>query len=355
MKHKRKYFALLGLFFVLALLVTACKKEESESLVMIDWAGYELEEFWSGFAENHPDAEVQWNFMGESAEVYAQLESGEKVDLIHPCNQYWKLLVDEELVQPIDTSKLSNWSSLAKGLTEKGMFNGKQYWVPWDWGNESILVRTDLVDKVPTSWADLWDPEYAGHLALYDSGESMHYITALALGLVPWQTTPEEDEAIKQKMLELVPNVLVYWSDSTELNQVVASGDVWVAANAWNDSYTAMLDEGVQVEYVTPDEGPLGWLCGYAIPTTSQNSDLAHEMIDAYISVDSMVFLAEEYSYGVANLDAYEHMSPETAELLGSLGLSDPKAIENLYLYEPVTAEIREFWANEWSEVKASQ
>jgi len=136
---------------------------------------------------------------------------------------------------------------------------------------------------------------------------------------------------------------------------VVASGDVWVAANAWNDAYTALLDESVDVEYVTPDEGPLGWLCGFAIPTTSQNPDLAHEMIDAYISVDSMVFLAEEYSYGVANFDAYGQMEPDTAELLGALGLNDPKAVENLYLYEPVDAETREFWANEWTEVKASQ
>jgi len=354
MKHKRKYFVLLGLFVVLALIISACQKEP-DSLVMIDWSGYELPEFWGDFAEKYPDVEVQFSFMGESAEVYAMLESGFEADLIHPCNQYWKLLVDEGLVQPIDTSKLSNWSGLSPGLTEKGVFNGKQYWVPWDWGNESILVRTDLVDEVPTSWADLWDPQYAGHLALYDSGESMHIITALALGMDPWKTTAEEDEAIKQKMLELVPNVLMYWSDTTELQQVVASGDVWVAANAWNDAYTALVDEGVAVEYVTPAEGPLGWLCGFAIPTTSQNPDLAHEMIDAYISVDSMVFLGEEYSYGVANGKAYEQMEPETAEILGLLGLSDPKAIENLYLYEPVTAEIREFWSNEWIEVKASQ
>jgi spermidine/putrescine transport system substrate-binding protein len=352
MQHKRKYFVLLGLFFVLAVLMTACKKEKSESLSIVEWSGYELPEFWGDFAEKHPDADVQWTFMGESAEVYAQLDSGEKIDLIHPCNQYWKLLVDEELVQPIDTSKLSNWSGMSKPLTEQGVFNGKQYWVPWDWGFVAIIVRSDLVEKVPTSWADLWDPQYAGHIAVNDGGEAMHVITALALGLDPWNTTSAEDEAIKQKMMELVPNVLVYWSDATELNQLVASGDVWVGANAWNETYLALLDEGVDVEYVTPDEGPLGYVCGLGIPTTSQSPDLAHEMIDAYLAVDSMVYLAEEYGYGVANGDAIEHINPETAKLLG---LDDPEVVAGLILYEPVTAEIREFWINEWSEVKASQ
>lgn len=351
MKHQRRILVIISLFVVLGLLLSACQSEPNQ-LVMIEWSGYELPEFWGDFAANHPDVDVQFSFMGESAEVYAQLESGFQADLIHPCNQYWKLLVDEGMVQEIDTSKLSNWASMSQPLTEKGMFDGKQYWVPWDWGFEAILVRTDLVQEVPTSWADLWDPQYAGHLAVYDSGESMHVITALALGLDPWNTTPEQDEQIKQKLLELVPNVLVYWSDQTELDQLIASGDVWVAGNAWNASYVAMLDEGLDVAYVTPDEGSLGYLCGLAIPTTSQSPNLAHEMIDAYIAVDSQAYLANEYGYGVANFDAIEKIDPATAELLG---LTDPKVVEGLILYEPVTAEIREFWSNEWSEVKASQ
>jgi len=261
-------------------------------------------------------------------------------------------MVDEGLVQPINTSNLSNWSGMSTPLTEKGVFNGEQYWVPWDWGFEAILVRTDLVEEVPTSWADLWDPQYAGHVAVYDSGESMHVITALALGLDPWNTTPEEDEAIKQKLTELVPNVLVYWSDQTELDQLISSGDVWVAGNAWNASYIALLGEGYEVKYVIPDEGSLGYLCGFAIPSTSQNPELATEMIDAYIAVDSQAYLANEYGYGVANFDAIEKIDPETADLLG---LTDPKVVEGLILYEPLTDETREFWSNEWSEVKASQ
>ena len=382
MKHKSKLLVLLGVFVMLALLVSACQKapvsdevveneaassvevveseavsEEvvetaPEALVMIDWSGYELQEFWGDFAKNHPDADVQFSFMGESAEAYAQISNGFQADLVHPCNQYWKLMVDEGLVQPINTSNLSNWSGMSTPLTEKGVFNGEQYWVPWDWGFEAILVRTDLVEEVPTSWADLWDPQYAGHVAVYDSGESMHVITALALGLDPWNTTPEEDEAIKQKLTELVPNVLVYWSDQTELDQLISSGDVWVAGNAWNASYIALLGEGYEVKYVIPDEGSLGYLCGFAITSTSQNPELATEMIDAYIAVDSQAYLANEYGYGVANFDAIEKIDPETADLLG---LTDPKVVEGLILYEPLTDETREFWSNEWSEVKASQ
>jgi spermidine/putrescine-binding protein len=152
--------------------------------------------------------------------------------------------------------------------------------------------------------------------------------------------------------MELVPNVLVYWSDQTELDQLVASGDVWVAGNAWNASYISLLGEGYDVAYVSPDEGSLGYLCGFAISTTSENPNLALDMIDAYIAPESQAYLANEYGYGIVNTEAIQQIDPEMAELLG---LTDTATIDNMIFYQPVTAETREFWANEWSEVKASQ
>jgi len=351
MKHYKKIFFILGALVMLALLLSACQ-QEPDSLVWITWSGYELQEFWQGFADENPDVEVEFSYIGESADAYAKMLSGFEADLMHPCSQYWKLMVDEEYVQPIDTSKLSNFPSLSKSFTERGFFNGEQYWVPFDWGFEAILVRTDLVDEVPTSWADLWDPQYAGHLAIYDSGETMHIITALVLGYDPWTTTPEQDAAIMQKYLELVPNVLTYWDDQTTVDQLVASGDVWVAANAWNASYKEMLDQGVDVEYVFPEEGSLGFLCGLAIPSSSTNVDLAHEMIDAYISVESQVTFANMYGYGISNDDAVESLSSVTRDILG---LDNPEAVGNLVLYAPITTEQRESWENDWSEAKASQ
>ncbi|MCB9419618.1 MAG: extracellular solute-binding protein [Ardenticatenaceae bacterium] len=322
------------------------------NLVMLDWAGYELPEFWGDFAAKYPDVQVDFSFLTESAEVYSKLESGFEADLVHPCSNLWQLLVDSELVQPIDTSKLSNWSGVPESLAQDGQFNGEQYWVPWDWGFESILVRTDLVDKVPESWADIWDPQYAGHIAINDSGEAAHVFTALSLGYDPWQTTPEQDEEIRQKLLELAPNVLAYWSGQTELDQMLASGDAWLGVGAWNASYVSLLDEGYEMEYIVPKEGRTGFLCGFGIPSTSKNVDLAHEMIDAYLAVDSMAYLANEYGYGIANIDALTAVDPNVAELLS---LNDAAVIDSTTFYEGLTPEQRELWTNVWSEVKTSQ
>ena len=322
------------------------------NLVMLDWSGYELPEFWKQFATQYPDVKVDFSFMSESAESYAKLQSGFEADLVHPCSNYWKIMVDEGLVQPIDTSKLSHWKDINPDLAKQGEFNGKQYWIPWDWGFESILVRKDLVKTVPTSWADLWNPEYKGHLALYDSGESAHILAALALGLDPWSTTPEQDAQIKQKLLDLAPNVLTYWSSQSDLDQQLASGDVWVAANAWNASYIGLLKGGSDVEYTDPKEGRAGYLCGFAIPTTSKNADLATAMIDAYLAPDAQAYLANEYGYGIVNNAAIPLVNPDTVK---QLGLDDANVISRTHFYQFITPEQRQAWTDVWSEVKTSK
>ena len=322
-------------------------------LTMLDWSGYELPEFWSDFAVRYPDVNVEFSFMSESADSYAKMKSGFQADLVHPCSNFWKIMVDEGMVQPLDTSKISNWKDVNPALAKEGEFNGQQYWAPWDWGFESILVRRDLVENVPTSWADLWKPEYKGHIALYDSGETAHVITSLALGFTdPWSTTPEQDEQIRQKLLELMPNVLTVWSSQTELEQMIASGDVWVAASAWNASYVNMVNQGLDVVYIDPAEGRGGYLCGFAIPSTSQNYDLALAMIDAYLAPASQTKLANDYGYGIVNTAAIPLVNQQTADLLS---LNDQNIISRTIFYKYLTPAQRDAWTNVWSEVKTSQ
>lgn len=327
--------------------------EVTGKLLMLDWSGYELPEFWMDFAQKYPKVNVEFSFMSESADSYAKMKSGFEADLVHPCSNFWKIMVDEGMVQPLDTSKLTNWKDVNPALAKQGEFNGEQYWAPWDWGFESILVRKDLVTTVPTSWADLWNPEYKGHIALYDSGETAHVITALALGIAdPWNTTPEQDEQIKQKLLELMPNVLTVWSSQTELEQMIASGDVWVAASAWNASYVNMLSQGLDVVYIDPEEGRAGYLCGFAIPTTSKNYDLALAMIDAYLAPSSQAYLANEYGYGIVNTAAISLVDPNVVKLLS---LEDQNIISRTIFYEYLTPAQRDSWTSVWSEVKTSK
>jgi spermidine/putrescine-binding protein len=357
-RHRRPHWNV----WIVAALVAACAPATQAPtdaptaaptgpLTVLEWSGYELPEFWEPFAAQYPGVQVDFSFFAEDAEAFAKLQTGFQADLVHPCSSWWKLYVDNGLVQPIDTARLSNWSGLRPEMAAVGQFNGQQYFVPWEWGYESILVRTDKVQTVPDSWADLWDPEYAGHVALWDSGEANHSMTALALGLDPWNTTPEQNEQIKQKLIEIKPNLVTYWVDFTEVPQLVSSGDAWVVANAWQDAYTTLLDEGVPVEYITPAEGRLGWVCGFGIASNARSIELAHAYIDAAIAPQSMANMSNEYAYGAANADA---LALTDEGLVALMQLDQPDLIARTVFYQSLTQEQQQAVTRLWDDVKAA-
>ena len=283
-----------------------------DNLIVLDWAGYELPEFWAPFAEAYPDISVDYSFFAEDAEAYAKLQSGFEADVLHPCSSWWGLYVENGLVQPIDTSQLSNWSGVA---------------------------------------ADLWDPQYAGHVALWDSGESNFVMTAVAMGFDPYNTTPEQRQQITQRLVEIKPNLLTYWVDYSEMAQLIAAGDLWMASNAWPDAYAILLDEEVPVQYIEPAEGRLGWVCGYAISSTARDLNLAHAFLDALLAPSSMAFLTNEYYYGAANSDSVAEADPYVVDLLD---LDDPEVLGRTVFYQTLTEEQRGFMTSIWDEVKAA-
>jgi spermidine/putrescine transport system substrate-binding protein len=324
--------------------------DASGSLMVLDWSGYEDPELWKPFAEQHPNVKVDFSFFAENPEALTKVQSGFEADLVHPCSSYYGLFVDAGLMQPIDTSRLKNWSGVVAKLAEEGQINGQQYFIPWDWGYEAILVRTDKIPNPPKSWADLWKPEYAGHLALQDAGEANFVTVAHMLGFDPWNTTEEQNAQVKQKLGELTANTLTYWSDSTALEQQVAAGDVWIAANVWPDVYLNLKSQGVPVEYITPTEGRLGWLCGYGVLSSSKNLDLAYAYLDALIAPESMAYMSNQFAYGAANADAL----PLTDEqVVKDLQLDQPDIFASTVFYKAVSSERNELFNSTWSEVKA--
>lgn len=329
-----------------------------ERLVILEWSGndaLEYPQFFIPFTDKYGeqlDEVVSYSFFAEDAEALAKMQSGFHADLVHPCNSWWQLYVDEGLVQPIDTSRLSNWSGIQSDFAQMGQFNGQQYFIPWEWGYESMLVRTDLVPEVPDSWADLWDEQYAGHIVLWDSGEANYAMTALALGLDPWNTTPADDELIKQKLLEIKPNLLTYWADYTEAYELPTGEDAWIIVNAWQDAYAFVQSEGYEVAYIQPQEKRLAWVCGFGIGANATNLDLVYEYLDAALDTQSMANFSNEYWYGASNLNALPLIDEFVVDFM-ELDQADT-LLERTAFYQPLTNEQRQTRVDLWSDVKAA-
>ena len=359
---KRDVRILIIVSVVTALIMSACGQSSGESIsqtsdhstgtiTILEWAGYDDPSFFEPFSQKNPDSSVDFSYFADDAEAYSKIQSGFDVDMIHPCSPWIGEYMRAGLIQPIDTSRLEHWSNINPSLAKIGQIDGVQYFIPWDFGIEGLLVRTDKVEQVPDSWNDLWDPQYKGHVSMLDIGETAWITTSAALGFDPYHTTPEQQEAIKQKLIDLKPNLLNYWADATELTSLMASGDVWVAGNGWVESYIALRDEGIPISFITPEEGALGFVCGYVITSSAKDLDLVYDYLNAVTSPQSMANMSNTLGYGPSNQAAIPLLDPKFVE---ELKLDDPTLMTRTIFYQPIDSDQRELFTNIWSEVKAA-
>jgi spermidine/putrescine transport system substrate-binding protein len=321
----------------------------ADSLTILEWAGYELEEFYPQFAEERGDVDLDFQFGDSDADFLTKVQSGGvSANIVHPCAGWVELWVAEGLAQPLDPSLLSNWDDLDEEFRELGNVDGEYYFAPFDWGYTSVVVASDRVDEVPTSWQALWDEEYNDRTAIWDDAEEAVVMTAFAHGLNPYDMSEEDEELVRDRLRALVENSKTFWEAVFEANQLMIDGEVDIAM-AWNETFAAMEFEGVDAEFIDPEEGRLGWVCGYIVldePGTPEY-ELAHEFIDSAFSPEAGQYLIEEYYYGHANAIAIENADQEVVEYM-EFDDSDIRARTNLY--QPITQEQREEWSRWWSE-----
>ncbi len=103
-------------------------------------------------------------------EMYAKLSAGGTAyDLVQPTDYIVSLMVRQNLLQELDKSKLPNIANMDPNYMNFAFDPGNKYTIPYQAGTDAIVVNTDTVKNPPKSWADLWNPEYAGRMVFLDN------------------------------------------------------------------------------------------------------------------------------------------------------------------------------------------
>jgi len=320
------------------------------SLTVLDWSGYDQVDFWADFTATYPNATVNFEFGQSDADIYGKMKAGDQADVFHPYTGWLQFYVDEGLVEEIDTSKLTNWSAVPDSFKVIGQIDGKQYFVPWDWGFTSILYRTDKVEGEIDSWAALMDPTYKGAVSMWDDGPGAVTVSSYIHDYDETNISPDQLEAIKQEWIEQRDLNRLYWAAETDLVAAMESGEVSVAY-AWQGAYATLLGKGIPVAYANPKEGRNSWVGVYGIRKGSENHDLALKFLDEKLGELTGNNLVSLYYYGHANGDVMAGITDPI--LKGAFSVDDPAILEKTNFTPNLTAEQRDAWTAMWTEVKA--
>ena len=324
--------------------------EEPNELLVLEWSGYEAEDFWADFAVERPETEVTFEFGDTDANILAQMQGGSQADIFHFYTGWQQFYVDQGLVREIDTSQLGYWDMVPDEMKALGQIDGKQYFVPWDWGFTSILYNTEMVPEV-TSWDALLNPEYAGHISMWNDGPAAVTVSSYIHGYDETAITDEQLADIEAEWIAQKPLNVFYWSSEYEdLCPAVQDGTVWIAY-AWQGCYATALAAGDPVAYANPEEGRNSWVGLYGINADTESYDLALEFLDLKLAELSCRNAVELFYYGCANEEVMASITDPV--LVEAFGLDDPSILESTNFTPLVTEEQRAAWTAMWERVQA--
>ena len=178
----------------------------------------------------------------------------------------------------------------------------------------------------PTSWADLWNPKLAGHVAVPTLDNTMGHAF-----LVAAEYLAGGDESTPEKGIDKIAQIKAqsYPVSSPVLDPLLSSGDVWIAP--WLNGRTwGLIGRGVPLSYVLPKEGGYFGMTTISVTATSPHRAEALAFIDEVLGPLAQLGMVSQIPYGPTNkllgpvLAAYPDVSkkfPATPEELAKLRL----------------------------------
>ena len=306
------------------------------------------DEILAPYKKDNPDVDVRTATFESLDEAAAKLKSGFSTDVIEVCLDEAKPLLQDDLLAPIDTSRLSNWSSLAETFRDANgvTVDGNVIMVPVSSGPHGMIYSTkDFPDGVD-SYTALFDPANKGRVALDGGWLTALADTALASGIKdPIAMTDAQVGEMKNKILAAMNDGqfrTISQSDSDQAN-LFKSGEI-VLADGGRGTAEQINSEDGAVTWVAPREGTLSWVCGLGISAEAANTDAAYAFINDYIGTATQAVVGD-LGYVITNPTALPEVSEEFR------ASADPAEVKGtIPQVEPANAEV---WRSAWQEIEA--
>ncbi len=269
-------------------------------------------------------------------EMYAKLDAGGAAyDLVQPTDYIVSLMIREGLLQELDHEKLPALANFNPNYLDFSFDPGNKYTIPYQAGTDAIVYNSDSITPAPTSWADLWNPEYAGRMVFLDDSRAVIGLTLLTLGYDVNTKDPAQLEEAKAKLKELVPNIKLFDSDSPKT--ALIAGDVDLGMTWTGEAFLAQKEVSA-IQYIYPTEGAILWQDNYAMPKDAPHADAAYAWLNYTMQGDVFWMMLRDFPYTNPNQAALD-FAKGNEKLVKDADGNDTtlSAIYDAYINSPIT------------------
>lgn len=320
--------------------------ELAEELNVFNWSEYLPQSVIDKFEEKY-GVKVNYNTYSSNEEMLAKISAGAVGFDVAVASDYMvEVMIKQDLLLPINKDNIPNLSNIGAEFMDLSFDPGNKYSVPYMWGKVVIAVNEDKVSKEITKYEDLWDPEFENSLVVLDDQRTLIGIANKMQGASMNSTDTEVLEKSKQLLIDLLPNIKAFDSDSPKtmlINGEAKAGIVWGA----EASLARMENPAIKTVY--PEEGVQLWQDNFIIPKGAPNQATAEAFINFLLEPEISAEISKEFPYANPNVAAHEFIDQE---ILNDPAVYPPtEEIEKGEFLIDVGEAIREY-DRIWSEIK---
>lgn len=284
------------------------------------WQGYDtgidVDDF---YAKN--DIALQTTYMAGNEEIIAAIQGGGKgtMDVVTPVASYIPFYAKLGALAPLDLSRIPNFEKLFPVFRdmENIRVDGEVYALPFVWGSVPLMYNAEVVKETPTSWMDLFKPEYKGKVALSTDVISImtpFLMTANGIDSPVLVTREQLDKAVDLLIKLKKEQLRTITGSYGELASLLGSGDV-VMAPGWEPISVWAGENAPPIKWVIPKEGTLTFVDAWAMVADAPHSDKDYLILNQTLDPKAQARTAAENLTAVTVADAVPLLSPKERDI----------------------------------------
>lgn len=324
---------------------------EGQTLYLYNWGEYTGENILRDFEEETGATVVQESF-DSNEQMYIKVANQEPYDVLVPSDYMVQRLIDEDLLQQLDKSKLTCMDKLADAVKGLPYDPQNEYSVPYFWGTVGIVydkTKVEIRDLEAEGFGIFLDEKYKGDVYLYDSERDAFMMALKDLGY-SMNTTSEKEiqeaydwlvQCVETMDAEIVTDEIIdNMAQGRKALGLIYSGDA-----------TYVMEENENMGYYMPDTGTNLWSDAMVIPKNAKNPELAHAFINYASDYDGAYDNSSYVGYTSANQEVMDDIYGEGGDYEGIEAyiprIDNPN--DEVFVYNEDTKKIM---GDLWSRVK---
>ncbi len=324
---------------------------EGQTLYIYNWGEYTGENIISDFEEETGASVVMDNF-DSNEQMYIKVANQEVYDILVPSDYMIQRLIEEDLLQKLDKSKLDCMDKLSDAVKGLPYDPDNDYSVPYFWGTVGIVydkTKVDLEDLEREGYNIFLDEKYKGDVYLYDSERDSFMMALKALG---YSMNTENEQEIQEAYEWLVQCVQTMDTEivTDEIIDNMAQGRKALGLIYSGDA-TYVMAENENMGYFMPEDGTNLWSDAMVIPKNAQNVELAHAFINYACDYDGAYDNSSYVGYTAANEEVMNDLAGEGGDYEG-INAYIPRTDnpdDEVFVYN---ADTKKIISDLWSRVK---